>query len=402
MENKIRQFRQKNKTSSDEQRRAKAVSYFDYTFLLVLIFLVGFGLIMVYSASYYEAMQTTGNPAYYLKKQLIAVLIGWVGVYVAYKIPYKFYDNLGWFPYVICYVVIAMIIPFGHTVNGATRWIKLGFITFQAAEPVKLGMIIFLASFVNAYRKSMNNIKTIARMAILVAPVCAAVLFITNNLSSAIIIGVICVVMLFVATKSYKYYIAIILVGIAAVTGFVLYLKSIINSNVPIENTGGFRFERFLAWLDLEKYADGKGYQTLQSLYAIGSGGIWGKGLCQSIQKLNFLPEAQNDMIFSIICEELGLFGGIAVILMFALLIWRMVIIATHAPNLHGAMLVVGVIAHISVQVILNIAVVTNTIPNTGISLPFISYGGTSVCFLMFEMGIVMNVAKHIKIANYK
>ena len=402
MENKIRQFRQKNKTSSDEQRRAKAVSYFDYTFLLVLIFLVGFGLIMVYSASYYEAMQTTGNPAYYLKKQLIAVLIGWVGVYVAYKIPYKFYDNLGWFPYVICYVVFAMIIPFGHTVNGATRWIKLGFITFQAAEPVKLGMIIFLASFVNAYRKSMNNIKTIARMAILVAPVCAAVLFITNNLSSAIIIGVICVVMLFVATKSYKYYIAIILVGIAAVTGFVLYLKSIINSNVPIENTGGFRFERFLAWLDLEKYADGKGYQTLQSLYAIGSGGIWGKGLCQSIQKLNFLPEAQNDMIFSIICEELGLFGGIAVILMFALLIWRMVIIATHAPNLHGAMLVVGVIAHISVQVILNIAVVTNTIPNTGISLPFISYGGTSVCFLMFEMGIVMNVAKHIKIANYK
>jgi len=137
-------------------------------------------------------------------------------------------------------------------------------------------------------------------------------------------------------------------------------------------------------------------------LYAIGSGGIWGKGLCQSIQKLNFLPEAQNDMIFSIICEELGLFGGILVILMFMILIWRMVIIATHAPDLHGAMIVVGVIAHIAVQVIFNIAVVTNTIPNTGISLPFISYGGTSICFLMCEIGLVMNVAKSIRIPNYR
>lgn len=402
MENKVRQFRPRQKTSSEDRRPAKENFYFDYTFLLVLIFLVGFGLIMVYSASYYEAMQTTGKPAYYLNKQLIAVLIGWLGVYAAYKIPYKFYDNLGWLPYFACYAVIALILPFGHTVNGATRWIKLGFITFQAAEPVKLGMIIFLASFVSAYRKSMNDIKTIMKMLILVAPVCAAVLFITNNLSSAIIIGAICVVMLFVATKNYTYYIAILVAIGAAIAGFVWYLKGIINSNVPLENTGGFRFERFIAWLDLESHASGKGYQTLQSLYAIGSGGIWGKGLCQSIQKLNFLPEAQNDMIFSIICEELGLFGGIAVILMFMLLIWRMVIIATHAPDIQGAMLVVGVIAHIAVQVILNVAVVTNTIPNTGISLPFISYGGTSVCFLMFEMGIVMNVARSIKVPNYK
>ncbi len=398
MENKVRQFRQRKRTSSEERKPAKENFYFDYTFLLVLIFLVGFGLIMVYSASYYEAMQTTGNPAYYLKKQLIAVLIGWVGVYAAYKIPYQTYRNLGWVPYVACIVVILMIFPFGHTVNGARRWIKLGAITFQAAEPVKLGMIVFLANFVYAYRKSINTFKSIAKMAGFTLPIVLMVFLITNNLSSAIIIAAICAAMIFVATKDYKWFIGIAVAGLAAVAAFVWYVAQQAQS----AEAGGFRSERLLAWLDLEKYASGKGYQTLQSLYAIGSGGIWGKGLCQSIQKLNFLPEAQNDMIFSIICEELGLFGGIAVILMFMLLIWRMVIIATHAPDLQSAMLVVGVIAHIAVQVILNVAVVTNTIPNTGISLPFISYGGTSVCFLMFEMGIVMNVARSIKVPNYK
>lgn len=395
MENNVRQFRRRNTTSSEEKRTKKELFYFDYTFLLVLIFLVGFGLIMVYSASYYEAMQTTGDPAYYLKKQLVAVLIGFMGVYGAYKLPYQTYRSLGWVPYIACIIVILMIFPFGHTVNGARRWIKLGFITFQAAEPVKLGMIVFLANFVYAYRKTINTFKSIAIMAGFTLPIVAMVFLITNNLSSAIIIAAICVAMIFVATKDYKWFIGIATVGLATVAALVWYI-------VQKAGSGEFRSERILAWLDLEKYASGKGYQTLQSLYAIGSGGIWGKGLCQSIQKLNFLPEAQNDMIFSIICEELGLFGGIAVILMFMLLIWRMVIIATHAPDLHGAMLVVGVIAHIAVQVILNIAVVTNTIPNTGISLPFISYGGTSVCFLMFEMGIVMNVAKSIKVPNYR
>ncbi len=394
MENKIRPFRQRT-TSSERKEPKKEIFYFDYTFLLVLIFLVGFGLIMVYSASYYEAMQTFSDPSYYLRKQFIAVLIGFVGVFAAYKIPYQLYRKLGFIPYIACIIVILMIFPFGYEVNGARRWIKLGAITFQAAEPVKLGMIVFLANFVYAYRKSINTMKSIMIMIGLTLPIVGMVFLITNNLSSAIIIFAICIAMIFVSTKDYKYWIGLAAVGLAGVAGVVWYILQKAGS-------GEFRSERILAWLDLEKYASGKGYQTLQSLYAIGSGGIWGKGLCQSIQKLNFLPEAQNDMIFSIICEELGLFGGIAVILMFMLLIWRMVIIATHAVDLQGAMIVVGVIAHIAVQVILNIAVVTNTIPNTGISLPFISYGGTSVCFLMFEMGVVMNVAKNIKVTNYR
>ncbi len=165
-------------------------------------------------------------------------------------------------------------------------------------------------------------------------------------------------------------------------------------------DTLGVRGTRILAWLDPEAYASGKGFQTLQALYAIGSGGILGKGLGQSMQKLGFIPEAQNDMIFSIICEELGLFGAISILLMFVLLIWRFMVIANNASDLFGALLVVGVMGHIAIQVILNVAVVTNTIPNTGISLPFISYGGTSVLFLLVEIGIVLSVGKGIRLKD--
>ena len=158
-----------------------------------------------------------------------------------------------------------------------------------------------------------------------------------------------------------------------------------------------FRFERILAWVNPEKFADDTGFQTVQSLYAIGSGGLFGKGLGKSLQKLGFIPEAQNDMIFSVICEELGLFGALCILIVFGIMLWRFVYIATNAPDLTGSLLVVGVFAHIAIQVVLNVAVVTNLIPNTGISLPFISYGGTSVLFLMAEMGIVLNVSRHIK-----
>ena len=217
------------------------------------------------------------------------------------------------------------------------------------------------------------------------------VYFITKNLSSAIIIMGIAVIMLFISTPGYKRY---ILAGIGLIAVVVVLVIVIANS----EQTSGmnYRFERVLAWLDPNAYASGKGFQTLQALYAIGSGGVFGKGLGESMQKMGFIPEAQNDMIFSIICEELGLFGAIAVMLMFLLLIWRMLVIANNAPDMLGALLVIGVMGHISIQVILNIAVVTNTIPNTGITLPFISYGGSAVIIQLAEMGIALNVARNI------
>ncbi len=220
-----------------------------------------------------------------------------------------------------------------------------------------------------------------------------AVWKVTENLSSAIIILGIAMLMIFVATPDYKRFVIMGLIASALILGIVWAIF-----NTSIVEKLGFRGGRILAWRDPEAYAQDKGFQTLQALYAIGSGGIWGKGLGQSMQKLDFIPEAQNDMIFSIICEELGLFGAIAIILMFIMLLWRMMIVANNAPDLFGALLVVGVMGHIAIQVILNIAVVTNTIPNTGISLPFISYGGSSVLFLMMEIGLVLSVARRIQL----
>ena len=187
--------------------------------------------------------------------------------------------------------------------------------------------------------------------------------------------------MLFVASPKYSHFVLM-----AAAVGVV---------GVIFISFEAYRMDRIKIWRNPEAYE--KGYQTLQGLYAIGSGGLFGKGLGESMQKLGFIPEAQNDMIFSVICEELGLFGAVCVILLFLLMIWRFMIIANNASDLYGALVVVGIMAHLSIQVILNIAVVTNTIPNTGISLPFISYGGTSVLFLLAEMGLALSVAKGIK-----
>ena len=226
-------------------------------------------------------------------------------------------------------------------------------------------------------------------------PICAMVWQITENLSSAIIIFGIAALMLFVSTPDYKRFILLALAGLAVCALAVFLIVSADSSD-----SLGVRGTRILAWLDPEAYASGKGFQTLQALYAIGSGGILGKGLGQSMQKLGFLPEAQNDMIFSIICEELGLFGAISILIMFILLIWRFMVIANNAPDLFGALLVVGVMGHIAIQVILNVAVVTNTIPNTGISLPFISYGGSAVMFLLIEIGIVLSVGRGIRLKD--
>ena len=214
---------------------------------------------------------------------------------------------------------------------------------------------------------------------------------------AAIIIFGIAILMLFVASPDYKRFFLIGGIVIVAAVSFVLVLQSMDPEQLQ---KMGFRSAHIMAWLAPENYASGTGFQTLQSLYAIGSGGLFGKGIGQSMQKLGFLPEVQNDMIFALICEELGIFGGICVIMLFVLLIWRCMVIASNASDLFGALLVVGVLGHVAIQVILNIAVVTNTIPNTGISLPFISYGGSSVMFLLIEMGLVLSVGRGIRLKD--
>ena len=383
------------------KRKEQSEYFFDYSLLFIVLFLLGFGLVMIYSASSYEAFQSYEDTTYYMKKQLIAIVIGMVLMIIVANIPYHFWERFALLGYVVAMALVPLVkIPgLGVESHGAYRWIKIPGIglNLQPAEVAKLCLILFLAVMVCKMGKSVRTMKGFAVMILLPMPVVLEVYLITKNLSSAIIIMGISVLMVFVASPDYKKF---IIMGVLVLIGAVLIVFLAVSStqNAAEGEEVNFRFGRIATWLNPESDATGTGFQTLQGLYAIGSGGIWGKGLGQSMQKLNFLPEAQNDMIFSIICEELGLFGAVAVIIMFIMLLWRMMVIANNAPDLFGAMLVVGVMGHIAIQAILNIAVVTNSIPNTGISLPFISYGGSSVMFLLIEIGLVLSVARRIQL----
>lgn len=370
----------------------------DYVLLTVVMFLVVFGLLMIYSTSSYEAGADPNikDSAFYLKRQAQSTLIGIVGLIIMIKLPYKYLQRFDFLAiFVSILLVLLVMTPLGVTRNGARRWIDLKIISFQPAEVAKIGVIVYLASIIQRLEGlGKNIIRTPKGIAVIMVPptiIAGMIYLITDNLSSAIIIVGIAVAMLFVAVPDYKWFIAIAAAGLAVVTAVVMYVA---NADVT---DSGFRLARVKAWLDPESYSTDRAFQTLQALYAIGSGGIWGKGLGQSMQKRGFLPEAQNDMIFSIICEELGLFGAMTIILLFIILIWSCMVIANKTVDRFGSLLVVGVMAHYAIQVILNIAVVTNTIPNTGITLPFISYGGTSTLFLLMEIGIVLNVSKSCK-----
>lgn len=376
-------------------RREQTEYFFDYSLLFIVLFLLGFGLVMIYSASSYTAFQDyDGDSGHFMKRQLLAIIMGLVLMIIVANIDYHFWQRFYALGYLVSVVSILMVLtPLGIESHKARRWFRIPGVGLQVqpAEIAKLCMILFLAVMVCKLGKNIRTMKGFMLMVAIPLPIAIMIWQITDNLSSALIVMAISVLMVFVASPDYKKFVIMGLAGIAAAAAVVFIA-------VQTGGEGNFRFGRIVAWLNPESQAQDTGFQTLQGLYAIGSGGIWGKGLGQSMQKLKFLPESQNDMIFSIICEELGLFGAIAVIVMFIMLIWRMMIIANNASDLFGAMLVVGVIGHIAVQAILNIAVVTNTIPNTGISLPFISYGGSSVMFLLIEIGLVLSVAKRIQL----
>ena len=371
----------------------KARGTMDYSLLFIVIFLLMFGLVMVYSASSYEAMLKLSDPAYYFKKQLIATGLGLVVMAIVALFDYHIVRPFGKLLYIISVVLILLVkTGLGISANGATRWLRIGPFSLQPAEVAKLAVIILFAGVIAGFKKEdFDNWKKLASVMGAAVVVSVFVYKVTSNLSSAVIIVSIAFFMLFIASPKSKLYIGAMIAGVI----FVAVVVFIISSSALSEGMS-FRLGRVKAWLDPTAYASSIGFQTLQALYAIGSGGIGGKGLGQSMQKLDFLPEAQNDMIFSVICEELGLVGAVAIIVLFALLVLRCKNIADNSPDLFGALLSIGVLIHISLQVILNIAVVTNTIPNTGITLPFISYGGTSVVFLLIEIGLVLSVSRRI------
>lgn len=363
-----------------EKKRQKPLRYFDYSLLFLIIFLLCFGLIMLYSTSSYYGSTRYGDAAHYVKRQLFATSLGVAAMVIVSRIPYRFWMNLSGLAYLLALGLCTAVIFVGREAKGQARWIDLGFISFQPSEFAKLAVILFLAMIIYKTSKQVAKFKTLAKVVAIVLPIVGVVA--SNNLSTAIIILGIAVCMLFVASPKYSHF---LIVGGVGLVGGITF--------IALES---YRADRIKIWLNPEAYE--KGYQTLQGLYAIGSGGLFGKGLGESMQKLGFIPEAQNDMIFSVICEELGLFGAVCLILLYLLMIWRFMIIANNAADLYGALIVVGVMAHIAIQVILNIAVVTNTIPNTGISLPFISYGGTSILFLLSEMGLALSVSRGIKL----
>lgn len=356
--------------------------YFDYPLLFVTLFLVAFGLVMIYSTSSYTAQLREGNAAYYLIRQGVFAVLGMVLMLIVSRLDYRVWKNFSliymWGTIALLVAVLAM----GVASHGAVRWISIGPFQFQPSEVAKSAIAIYTAHICTIKAARIREWKVIGKVA--VVPLIAIALIAKENLSTGIICAAIVVVIIFVTSPNVKQF--VIIGGIAVgIMGIFLMVAS-------------YRLERIDIWLNPEKYD--KGYQTLQSLYAIGSGGLFGKGLGQSIQKLGFIPESHNDYIFSVVCEELGLFGAICVIGMFVFLIWRCVVIAFNTQDLFGALMVVGLTTHIAVQVLINIAVVTNSIPPTGVPLPFISYGGTAMIMVLIEMGIVLSVSRHLHVAK--
>lgn len=365
------------------QKKKRTSKYFDFNLLFIVIFLMCFGLVMLYSSSSYTAANNYGDSAYYLKRQIRNMLIGVIPMTFFAVTDYRKWKKFGSFVYIfsILLCVLVFIPGFGSSSHGSARWLSLGPISFQPSEFAKLAVIWFLAMFLEKISKGIGKISGLVATGVLLLPIFGLVAY--QNLSTAVIIFAIAVCIIFVASPRYIHFFAVGICGVIFIAIFIL--------------SAGYRGERIQAFLHPETAGDA-GYQTMQGLYAIGSGRLFGKGLGESIQKMGNVPESQNDMIFSIVCEELGLFGAICVILLFLLLLWRMMIIANNARDLYGALLVSGILGHIALQVILNIAVVTNTMPNTGVTLPFFSYGGTSIVFLMTEMGLALSVSKGIKL----
>lgn len=367
--------------------------YYDYNLVAAIILLTCFGLVMLYSTSAYTSTIKYGDDMYFFKKQ---AAISFVCIAGALFISMFDYHILARFTGVLYGVAAGSMVlvrtPLGTVSNGARRWLRIGPIQFQPAEIAKIAVIVCLSYMIVHMGKKMNSLKACMTLGAMGTFLALLAYVCTDNLSTAIIIFCITVGMIFVAHPKTRIFLILVAVAIA----FLAILVFVIGQSV--KETDDFRLNRIIAWLHPENATGTAAYQTIQALYAIGSGGFLGRGLGNSIQKLGSVPEAQNDMIFSIICEELGIVGGVILLLLFGYLLYRLCFIAQNAPDLFGSLIVSGIFIHIALQVILNIAVVVNLMPNTGVTLPFISYGGTSIMFLMAEMGLALSVSKQIKL----
>ncbi len=381
--------------SVKEKTEGKVIrGFYDYNMLSVVIILVCFGLVMLYSASAYDAASTFGDDMHYLIRQGVISAASIVLALLISKMDYHFFLKLSTLLYITSILLMAMVkyTSLGIEYNGARRWLNIQGVQFQPSEIAKIAVILFLTMQIIKMGRAFYKLKGVLHILLygFIPAFCAY--YFTENLSTAVIIMALSFVLVFVAHPKTKPFILF-----AVVMTILMLIGIYIIANYA--NMGnGFRIRRVLAWLNPEEYSEYGGYQVLQGLYAIGSGGFFGKGLGNSTQKISTIPEAQNDMIFAIICEELGLFGAIILLILFGYLLYRLLWTAQNAPDLQGCLIASGVFIHIALQVILNICVVLNVIPTTGVTLPFVSYGGTSVLFLMVEVGMALSVSGHIEL----
>ena len=385
------------------KKQAAKPRYYDYNLVAIVILLTCFGLVMLYSTSAYTSQVNYENDMRFFGRQAIISIASILGALLISRLDYHVLYYISGGIYVLSLILMLLVkySPLGVEVNGARRWLTVipgTALQFQPSELAKIAAITFIPCLIIKMGK---NVKTLRGSVFLLCTgglLAMGAFLLTENLSTGIIIGAITVIMIFIAHPKTR---PIIIMGgilaVLVVVGRVVLQTVLKDAVIDTENLSSFRLGRILVWLNPEQYSSEGGYQIMQALYAIGSGGFFGKGLGNSVQKLGFLPEAQNDMIFSIVCEELGVFGGLIVLILFAYLLYRLFFIAENAPDFYGSLVVGGIMIHIALQVILNICVVLNWIPTTGITLPFISYGGTSILFLMLEIAIALSISRQIK-----
>ncbi len=368
----------------------------DMKVIISLVLLNIYGLIMVYSASAYGcslSAEYNNDPMYLLKRQAVFVLMGFGAMLILRRMNYNYLRKIAVPIYILGILSIFLLkTSLGIESHNAIRWIRVFGVSVQIAEIVKITMIIGLAAFMAEFAGRLKYCRVVFVVWIGLAGIPALLIYgISDNLSSAIILLGIAFLLTFVVSSCWQIHIG----ALAALSAVIVYGRTYLKGHMPSQaelDHMPFRYGRLYAWIDPERYASHQGLQPLQGLYAVVNGGLFGKGLGRSIQKLDEIPEAQNDMIFSVVCEELGMVGAVVLIALFVYLIYYLVRIAANADNLFGKVLVLGFAFHIALQAVINIAVVLTLIPNTGVSLPFISYGGSAVFFTMLEMGIALSV----------
>ena len=355
----------------------------DHSLVVIILMLLCFGLVMVFSASSANAHYVHGNATFFFKKQLVWAVAGLAAMWVVSTFPYKKIKQFSNLLFVVTILLLVIVKLAGKEINGARRWLGFGSLTFQPSEVAKLTLILFLAKSITVYPNRINQLKNGYLRYLLIIAFVAGLVLLQPHLSGALVIAVGGMAVLFAAGYKKKYFIGTALCGIP----LVIYLAI----------AEPYRFKRITTFLDPFSDMLGESWQIVQSLYAIGSGGLFGLGLGQSRQKFLYIPEPQNDFIFAIICEELGFVGAVFLMFLFALLIWKGIMIAKNAPDEYSALVATGITSLVAVQVLMNIAVVTSTIPVTGVPLPFFSYGGSSLMILLMEMGILLNISRNIE-----